>query len=93
MTKDEEIALVQAVIDAPAGFALDLFCGLLTVYRQGESIKVEWNEPVVIDGVQLRAERNKTFQGAESRTAAELFVEKRHELSLGIDLGRYDVLD
>lgn len=87
MSKAEEINLVKAVIDHPAGFDLDLFGGMLIIRSTGgpmndeETIEVEWD-------FMIEAKANvgtQSFPKTESLAAATFFVEKRHELQCGID--------
>jgi hypothetical protein len=92
MTKAEEINLVKAVIAAPIGYDLDLFGGMLCIRSTGgpmnneETIEVEWE---VMEG----AKPNKgtaSFASTELEQAAIFFVEKRHELRIGLDFEQID---
>jgi hypothetical protein len=93
VNKEEEIALVQAIIDAPAGYDLDLFGGMLIIRSTGgpmndeETIEVEWNMMI-----ETKAEvGTQSFQKTDSLAAARFFVEKRHELRCGIDFEQLDM--
>ncbi len=87
MTREEEIALVVAVLEAPAGYDLDLFGGMLQIRSAGapfgseESIEVEWEETE--EKLIVRS-----FPKGEVLAAATFFVEKRHERRLGLDFER-----
>ena len=92
MSKAEEIALVKAVLDHPAGFDLDLFGGQLVI-RSGEpvddeeTIEVEWQLMV---GAKPDA-GSKLFPRAQAQQAAVFFVEKRHERRIGLDFEQLDM--
>lgn len=95
MTKAEEINLVRAVIDHPAGYDLDLFGGMLIIRSTGgpmndeETIEVEWNMMI---GTKAEV-GTQSFPKEQSELAAAFFVDKRHELRCGIDFEQIDMAE
>jgi hypothetical protein len=83
----EEVALVRAVIAHPAGFDLDFGGGLLFIRTTDqETIEVEWD---VILGAKSHKDY-KSFPVGQLDEAATFFVQKRHELQLGIDFEMFE---
>ena len=77
--KDEEIKMVYQLIGHPAGFILDLFGEMLFIRSTYYEFEIGWEE--VLDGLVLK--NYKLFWDLQD--AATFFVEKRHEMQLGID--------
>lgn len=75
----DEIELVYKTITHPAGFIIDLFGGLLYVRPTCAEFEVGWQ--LELDG-QI-CDSYKLFWDAME--AAIFFVEKRHEMKIGID--------
>ncbi len=83
----EEVALVSAVIAHPAGFDLDFGGGLIFIRTTDqETIEVEWEAMV---GAKVHKD-HKSFPIEQRDEAASFFVQKRHELRLGIDFEVFD---
>ena len=77
MTREEEIAFIQKIIEHPAGFNLDLL-GLLSVTG---------NEDLTWEVEYEGGKHEKRYKECRtSKEAARLFVEWRHELEIGIDI-------
>ena len=77
-----EVILVKAVIAHPAGFDLDFGGGLIFIRTTDqETIEVEWD--TVVDAKVHKD--HKSFSVEQLDEAATFFVQKRHELRLGID--------
>jgi hypothetical protein len=85
VTREQEVELVKTVISHEAGYDLDLFGGMLCIRSTGgpinneETIEVEWQSP---HDTPLQV---KSFPKAELDSAARFFVEKRHDLGIGLD--------
>ena len=77
--KEREIQIVLQVINHPAGFDLDLFGHMLNIGSTNSNWEVTWEE-LLDDQI---VETYKEFFSVEE--AARFFVEKRHDLQLGID--------
>ncbi len=84
---DAEVAIVKQVIAHPAGFDLDFAGGLIFIRSTDqETYEVEWN--VTLNG---KGEHDhKSFEVEQLHEAAVFFVQKRHELRLGIDFEAFD---
>ena len=81
MNKQEEINIIMAVIEHPAGFDIDLFAGALCIRSHSEGYEVSWEEPS-----KHAMHTNIPYKDfAELKAAVTFFVDKRHELQLGID--------
>jgi hypothetical protein len=89
----EEVAIVRAAIVHPAGFDLDIFGGVLCIRSAGGpmnteemGIEVEWNTVVgAKPDVGVRR-----FTREQPDEAATFFVQKRHELRMGLDFEEID---
>ena len=82
MTKEEEIALIKNIITHPAGFNLGLHM-LLTIRSHSDGFEVAWGKAAkCID----EYDKNYYKDFTDAQEAAEFFVNKRHELELGIDI-------
>lgn len=77
--KDEEIKMLLAVIDHPAGFLIDMFGGLLYIRSTYYEWEVGWK--IYLESQEVDSHRLFTT----SLEAVIFFVEKRHELQCGID--------
>jgi hypothetical protein len=77
--KNEEIALIYQIITHPAGYILDLFGEMLFIRSTMYEFEVGWEsreDNLVINTYKL-------FWDALE--AVTFFVEKRHEMQLGVD--------
>jgi hypothetical protein len=95
MTREEEVALVEAVINCPVGYDLDLFGGMMCIRTTGgpmnmeETVEVEWE--VMIGAKPNRGTQSFPKNPTDIRAAAQFFVDKRHELQIGIDYEEMDL--
>jgi len=78
-SKEDEIKMVQTIIDHPAGFIVDLFGKMLYIRTTESNWEVTWE--MLLD--EQIVDSYKAFTSSEE--AVRFFVEKRHELQLGID--------
>jgi len=73
MSKEEEVDLIIKIINHPAGFDVAIF-GLLTIRSH-------------CDGYEVACEADATHKDFTNLVdAAQFFVDKRHELELGLDI-------
>jgi hypothetical protein len=85
---DAEVFLVKQVIAHPAGFDLDFGGGLIFIRTSDqETYEIEWNVTLTGKGEC----QYKSFTVEQIDAAARFFVEKRHELRLGIDFDAFDI--
>lgn len=82
---EQEIELVYQVITHPAGYLLDLFGNMLYIrsYFVGtyQEYEISWEE--IVDGGTVM---NSFKQFLDAREASTYFVNKRHEMQLGMDI-------
>lgn len=85
MTREEEIDLIKKILDHPAGFDLGLFV-MLKIRSHSNGYEVAWDKAA--DPKSLEDEYNKDYYRDFSslQEAVEFFVDKRHELQLGLDI-------
>ena|SRR5271157_46984 len=88
-TFQEEVAIVKAAIAHPAGFDLDFGGGLIFIRTTDQlTIEVEWKD---MKGAEEKEIVDyKSFPVEQIDEAATFFVQKRHELRLGIDFEAFD---
>ncbi len=88
MNREEEITAVKAVIAHPAGFDVSVFGDRIMIRTTGgpmndeETVEVEWKIPFVKGS---KGHGSKSFPRVQLDEAVAFFVDKRHELQLGID--------
>lgn len=82
-TKEEEIEIVYQAITHPAGFDVDIAGVLLVRQYEHPQWAVEWEN---YDNSHNREISVKEFD--DPKEAARFFVEKRHEMEIGLDFDR-----
>lgn len=80
MNKEEEIDFIMKIIDHPAAFDIGLL-GLLSIRSHCDGYEVAWEEPYLITKTRSCHENF-----IDLREAATLFVNKRYEQELGLDI-------
>jgi len=81
MNKEQEIELIKSVIEHPAGFAINLFGGLIAIRPHSDGFEVSWMDDFG------RVQDDGPYQNFDNAVeAATFFVNKRYELELGIDI-------
>lgn len=84
LTIDEEIALTYNILISPVGYVLNILEGELQIrpiYNLSDiGWEMSWHE--IIDGYAVDTFKNFT----DPLMAATFFVEKRHELQIGMDM-------
>jgi hypothetical protein len=82
---ENEIALITALIKHHAGYAVDLFGGLICIRSTDQNtFEVEWDIRC-IDGNENLESKIDYLSFSNAEEAAKCFVEKRHEFKLGVD--------
>ena len=82
--------MVRAIIANPAGFDLDFGGGLILIRTTDQlTIEVEWKNFGPFEG-NMKEVEHKSFPVEKIEEAATFFVQKRHELRLGIDFETID---
>lgn len=82
---ENEIALIATLIKHTAGYAVDLFGGLMCIRSTDQNtFEVEWDIRC-IDGNENLESKIDYLSFSTAEEAAKCFVEKRHEFRLGVD--------
>lgn len=83
-----EVDLIAAVLEHPAGFDLNMFAtlGVRSAFEGDKVVYLVYKERTWSETDATTFNRGWEEMFATAREAAERFVQKRHEMQLGIDI-------